>query len=160
MREIINNELKTAAAERDPARLSMLRLINTAIADKDNAARAAGQSEGVSDETIRGVIDTMIRQREKSALNYEEHGRLDLASKEREEIAVLTDLLPRQLSLEEIDHAVERAVKSTGATGIRHKGRVMHDLKSRYPGRMDFRSAACRVETLLKRLSELVPKVD
>ena len=150
MREKIKNELKAARPGADSVRLSMLRLIDTAIRDKDNAARAAGNAHGVSDEFIRGVIDTMIRQREKSALSYEEHGRLDLASNERNEIAVLNTLLPKQLSQDEIEQAVERAIKKTGATEIRHKGRVMQDLKSRYPGQMDFRKAGHRVEALLQ----------
>lgn len=128
----------------------MLRLISTAISDKDNAARLAGLPDGVSDEAIRRVIDTMIQQRKKSVLNYEEQGRLDLADNERKEIAVLTGLLPLQLCQEDIRRAVVEAIKNTGSTGIRHKGRVMSELKSRFPGQMDFKAAGRCVEELLR----------
>ena len=151
MRDKIIRELRAAESAREQPRLSMLRLISSAINDKENVARAAGRSDGVSDETIREIVNTMIRQREKSAVGYEEHGQLDLAENERNEMAVLKELLPRQLSSEEVRRAVDRAIRDTRATGIRHKGRVMGALKSKYPGRMNFRYAGEQVD---ERLSQ------
>lgn len=150
MRDKIIKELKAAESSQEQPRLSMLRLISSAISDKENVARAAGRSAGVSDDTIREIVNTMIRQREKSAVGYEEHGQLDLAESERDEMAVLKELLPRQLSSEEVCRAVDRAIRDTRATGIRHKGRVMSALKSKYPGRMNFRFAG---EQVVERLS-------
>ncbi|MCY3879502.1 MAG: GatB/YqeY domain-containing protein [Rhodobacteraceae bacterium] len=145
MRDVIMRELKAAEAGSDKVRRSMLRLINIAITDKDNLARAAGRSQGVSDEVIRNIISTMIQQRVRSAVNCEEHGQLTLAEGERGEIAILQGLLPKQLSGEEAGKAVLRAIRETQATSVRHKGRVMSVLKSRYPGQMDFRKAGEQV---------------
>lgn len=150
MREIIKRELKSAVElGSDPTRLSMLRLINTAISDKDKAVRVSGQTEGISDDVIRDVISTMIQQREESVTNYEENGRLDLAANERQEIAILTDLLPKPLSSEELELAVAKAIRATGASQIRHKGRVMRNLKTCYPGQIDFHKVGEQVEARL-----------
>ncbi len=150
MRELIKRELKSAVElGSHSTRLSMLRLINTAIEDKDKSLRAATQSEGISDGEIRAIISTMLRQRQKSVTKYEEDGRLDLAEAERQEVAVLTDLLPKPLNSADIDRAVAQAIKKTGANQIRHKGRVMQDLKTRYPDQMNFKWVSDRVEALL-----------
>ncbi len=146
MRNLINDQLKLAESEGNILRLRMLRLIKTAIADQDNALRAAGQAEWVPDDNIRDIIKTMIRQREKSARGYEEHGRLDLFDGEKQEIAILTELLPPQLSDDEVTAAVKAAMKSTGATEIRHKGRVMRELRQLYPGQMDFQQVGKYIE--------------
>lgn len=150
MREIIKRELKSAVElDSDPTRLSMLRLINTAISDKDKAVRGSGQTEGISDDIIRDVISTMIQQREESVTNYEENGWLDLAANERQEIDILTGLLPKPLSSEELELAVAKAIKVTGASQIRHKGRVMRNLKTHYPGQIDPHKVGEQVEARL-----------
>ena len=79
-----------------------------------------------------------VKQRQESARAYEEGGRLELAEKERAEIEVIEDFLPRQLDDGEIAVAIDKAVSSTGASSIRDMGRVMGELKSRYTGQMDF----------------------
>jgi hypothetical protein len=80
----------------------------------------------------------MVKQRQESARAYEEGGRLELAEKERAEVLVIEEFLPRQLSGEEISAAVDQAIAATGAEGIRDMGRVMGELKARYAGQMDF----------------------
>ena len=85
-----------------------------------------------------GILSKMAKQRQESARAYEEGGRLDLAEREREEVEVIEEFLPRQLSVTETAAAVDKAVADVGATSIRDMGKVMGLLKERYTGQMDF----------------------
>ncbi|MFG6593053.1 GatB/YqeY domain-containing protein [Sulfitobacter sp. 1A13368] len=138
LRMRISDALKQAMKDKAADRLSTLRLINAAIKDKDIAARANGTDEGVSDAEVLGILSKMAKQRQESARAYEEGGRLDLAEREREEVEVIEEFLPRQLSVTETAAAVDKAVADVGATSIRDMGKVMGLLKERYTGQMDF----------------------
>lgn len=138
LRARITSALKQAMKDKDTARLSTLRLINAAIKDKDIDARASGEDEGVGDAQVLAILGKMTKQRGESAKAYEEGGRLDLAERERNEIAVIEEFLPQQLSDEEAAAAVEAAIEEVGAEGIRDMGKVMGVLKTRYTGQMDF----------------------
>ncbi|MDF3349076.1 GatB/YqeY domain-containing protein [Sulfitobacter sp. KE34] len=140
LRMRISDALKQAMKDKAADRLSTLRLINAAIKDKDIAARANGKDEGVSDAEVLGILSKMAKQRQESARAYEEGGRLDLAEREREEVEVIEEFLPRQLSVTETAAAVDKAVADVGATSIRDMGKVMGLLKERYTGQMDFGS--------------------
>jgi len=134
----ISDALKQAMKDKAADRLSTLRLINAAIKDKDIAARAQGNDEGVSEAEVLAILSKMAKQRQESARAYEEGGRLDLAEREREEVEVIEEFLPRQLSVTETAAAVDAAVEEIGATSIRDMGKVMGLLKERYTGQMDF----------------------
>lgn len=149
MRDRITAELKEAMRAKDSTRLSTLRLITAAIKDKDIAARGKGSDAGVSDAEILAILAKMIRQREESATTYEQAGRLELAEKERAEIGVIEEFLPRQLDEAEIDKAVKAAIEEVGAGSIRDMGRVMAVLKGRYAGQMDFGRAGAAVKAAL-----------
>ena len=148
IKDRVQAALKDAMRNRATVRLSTLRLINAAIKDRDIAARASGGegAAGVSDDEVLKILGKMVRQRQESARAYEEGGRLELAEKEREEIAVIEDFLPRQLSDDEVDAAIRQAISETGAEGIRDMGRVMGALKSRYTGQMDFGAVGSQVK--------------
>ncbi|MHA6262614.1 GatB/YqeY domain-containing protein [Arenibacterium sp. CAU 1754] len=139
MRARVNAALKQAMRDKATTRLSTLRLINAAIKDQDIAARGdGGEDTGVSDAQVLAILGKMTKQRQESARAYEEGGRLDLAEREREEIGVIEEFLPRQLDDDEIAEAVRVAVETTGADSIRDMGKVMAALKSKYTGQMDF----------------------
>ncbi len=80
----------------------------------------------------------MTKQRNESMRAYEEGGRIDLAEREQQEIKVIEEFLPRQLSDEEVAEAVTKAISQTGADSIRDMGKVMGKLKESYTGQMDF----------------------
>ena len=130
--------LKQAMKDKDTARLGTLRLINAAVKDQDIAARGKGSDQGVGDAEILQILGKMTKQRNESVRAYEEGGRLDLAERERAEIAVIEEYLPRQLSEDEIAAAIDAAVTDSGATSIRDMGKVMGALKEKYTGQMDF----------------------
>lgn len=138
LRTRISDALKQAMKDKAADRLSTLRLINAAIKDKDIAERANGNDEGVSEAEVLAILSKMAKQRQESARAYEEGGRLDLAEREREEVVVIEEFLPRQLTVAETSAAVDAAVEEIGASSIRDMGKVMGLLKERYTGQMDF----------------------
>jgi uncharacterized protein YqeY len=149
LRERIGAGLKEAMRDKDATRLSTLRLINAAVKDQDIAVRAKGQTDGVGEPEVLAILGKMVKQRQESARAYEEGGRLELAEKERAEIAVIEDYLPRQLSDEEVAAAVGDAIAETGAEGLRDMGRVMGVLKGKYTGQMDFGAVGPMVKARL-----------
>ncbi|ARC89046.1 GatB/YqeY domain-containing protein [Rhodovulum sp. MB263] len=138
LRTRISAALKAAMKDREADRLGTLRLINAAIKDRDIAARTGDGEEGVSEAEVLAILARMVKQRQESARAYEEGGRLDLAERERAEIAVIEEYLPRQLTADEVDEAIGTAIVETEANSIRDMGKVMAQLKARYAGRMDF----------------------
>ncbi len=152
LREKIGEALKTAMREKDTLRLSTLRLINAAIKDRDIAKRSEGGDggdAGVGGAEILQILGKMVKQRQESARAYEEGGRVELAEKERAEIGVIEDFLPKQLSEDETAAAIEAAISETGADSIRDMGKVMGALKSKYTGQMDFGSVGPKVKAKL-----------
>jgi uncharacterized protein YqeY len=138
LRSRISDALKSAMKAKEAERLSTLRLINAAIKDRDIALRSDGGDDTVGDAEVLQILGKMVKQRNESARAYEEGGRLELADKERAEIGVIEEFLPRQLNDDEVEAAVETAIKETEAESIRDMGKVMGALKARYTGQMDF----------------------
>ena len=125
MRERINAALKEAMKAKDAGRLSTLRLISAAIKDREIAARGDGEESVIGDDEVLAILGKMVKQRQESARQYEEGGRLELAEKERGEISVIEDFLPRQLDDAEVDAAITAAMAEVGAESIRDMGKVM-----------------------------------
>lgn len=149
LRERINTALKTAMKEKDSARLGTLRLISAAIKDQDIASRSSEDDTGVSDSDILGILGKMTKQRQESVRAYEEGGRLDLAERERREVAVIEEFLPQQLSDDEVEAAIDKAITDVGASSIRDMGKIMGKLKQKYTGQMDFGKVGPRVKAKL-----------
>ncbi|MBD3663724.1 GatB/YqeY domain-containing protein [Sulfitobacter aestuariivivens] len=150
LRTRITDALKQAMKDKAADRLSTLRLINAAIKDRDIAARSGGNDEAVvSDADVLAILGKMAKQRQESARAYEEGGRLDLAEREREEITVIEEFLPRQLTDQETADAVDAAIDEIGASSIRDMGKVMGILKGKYTGQMDFGSVGPKVKERL-----------
>lgn len=148
LRDRLQTELKDAMKAREVDRLSALRLINAAIKDREIAARGEGTGE-LTDADLMAILGKMVKQRQESARVYEEGGRLELAEKELNEIRVIEEFLPRQLSPDEVEAAIAAAITETGATGIRDMGRVMAALKARHTGQMDFAAAGAAIKARL-----------
>ncbi|KFI33555.1 glutamyl-tRNA amidotransferase [Haematobacter missouriensis] len=149
LRDLISQHLKDAMKNRDAARLSALRLINAAIKDRDIALRGEGNEQGAADADILAILGRMVKQRQESARAYEEGGRLELAEKERAEIKVIEEFLPRQLGPEEVEKAIADTIADLGATSVRDMGRVMAALKAKYTGQMDFTTVGPKVKERL-----------
>jgi len=148
MRDKISAALKVAQDEEDKRRTATLRLVQMAIKDRDAAARENGR-DGVSEEDVLEILQKMVRQREKSASEFEEAGQLELAEQERLEQNIISEFLPVQIDDEEMRAICEATVKDIDAHGLRDIGRCMSTLKERYPGKMDFVQASCLMKDLL-----------
>ncbi|KPA20095.1 Yqey-like protein [Shimia sp. SK013] len=152
LRDQISAALKQAMRDRAAERLSTLRLISAAIKDRDIAARGEGEdASGVNDAEILAILAKMVKQRQESARTYEEGGRLDLAEREMNEIPVIEEFLPKQLSDDEVVAAVEAAISEVNAESIRDMGKVMGALKSKFTGQMDFGKVGPQVKDLLSK---------
>ncbi|KGE01031.1 GatB/YqeY domain-containing protein [Neorhizobium petrolearium] len=149
MRDKLSEALKTAMKAKDNRRVSTVRLIQTAIKDRDIANRGLGK-DPVSDDDILQILQKMVKQREESAKIYEDAGRAELAAQEREEIDIIKGFMPEQLSDAKVGELVQATIAEMGAQGLRDMGKVMAALKEKYPGQMDFAKASGVVKELLK----------
>lgn len=138
IRADINTALKQAMKDRASDRLSTLRLVNAAIKDHEIAMRGTAEESALSEADILAILGKMVKQRQESAKIYEEGGRLELAQEELEEIKIIEEFLPRQLSDAETEAAIDAAIAEVGAESIRDMGKVMGVLKGKYTGQMDF----------------------
>ena len=149
MRENIANALKEALKAKDQVALSTMRLIVAALKDRDIVARGNDNPDGISDEEILGMLQTMIKQRTESAKMYRDGGRPELAASEEDEIEIIKNFMPVQLSADEMKLAITSSIAKTGASSIKDMGQVMGYLKSHYAGQMDFSSASQAVKAAL-----------
>ncbi len=148
LRETFNEALKEAMRAKDQRKVGTLRLINSALKDKDIEARGLGKGP-LGDEEILALLQKMIKQRNDSIEAYEKAGRSDLVAQEQAEKAIIEAYLPQQMSPEEVRSAVQAAIAGTGAASVKDMGKVMGELKARFAGRMDFSKANGVVKELL-----------
>ena len=148
MRETVTAALKAATKAQDKRRISTLRLISAAIKDRDIAARTAGKEQATDAELLE-LLAKMIKQREESEKIYADAGRAELAQQEAEEIVIIREYLPKQLSEKDTEQAIADAIAKTGAANVKDMGKVMAELKMRYAGQMDFGKASAAVKAKL-----------
>ncbi len=144
LRERLSQSMKAAMKAKEVKRLSTVRLMLDAVQKQDIANR-----ETISDDEALVVLAKMIKQREESATSYDAGGRPELAAGEREEIIIIREFMPRQLSADESREAVKEAIATTGAGSMKDMGKVMAALKERYAGQMDFAKASAQLKELL-----------
>lgn len=149
MRDTLAKALKDALKSKDSVALSTMRLISAALKDRDIAARSSGNPDGISDEDILGMLQTMIKQRGESAKMYLDGGRPELAEAEQNEIAIIQQFLPQQLDDEAMQSAIAEIITDTDAQSVKDMGKVMAELKTRFAGQMDFGKASQMVKTAL-----------
>ena len=136
--------MKAAMLAKDAPRLSAIRMMLAAVQQQDIATRS-----DISDDDVLTVLARMIKQREESATAYDNGNRPELAKAERDEIIVIREFMPKQMSGDEAREAVNAAIASTGAASMKDMGKVMAALKERYAGQMDFAKASGLVKAKL-----------
>ncbi len=149
MRERIMNAMKMAMKDKDTVRVSTLRLINAAIKEREIVLRSNEDAGEIDADEILQILSKMVKQRDDSVKAYDDAGRDDLASRERAEIKIIREFLPKPLAEDEVAKAIENAIKDTGASSIKDMGKVMGALKAQYTGRMDFGAAGASVKAAL-----------
>ena len=150
MRSELDENLKEAIKSQEKQRVATLRLINAAIKDRDIAVRSEENTEGVSDDEIILILSNMVKQRKQSIIQYEEGGRVELAEREREEIKIIQEFLPNQLTDDEIQAEISKIIDTEDQLSIKDMGKIMGELKNKFSGRMDFGKASEIVKALLK----------
>ena len=148
LRDDINNAVKEAMKAKDERKLSTLRMVNSTIKNADIEARGQGKPP-LSDEALLSVLQKMIKQRQEAVELYDKGGRADLAAQEREEIAVISAYLPKQMSEDDVKKAISAIIVETDAAGMKDMGKVISALKAKYAGQMDFAKASGLVKAAL-----------
>jgi len=148
LRDDINNAVKEAMKAKEERKLSTLRMVNSTIKNADIEARGNGKPP-LSDEALLSVLQKMIKQRQEAVELYDKGGRAELAAGEREEIAIISAYLPKQMSEDEVKAAISAIVAETGAAGVKDMGKVIGVLKAKYAGQMDFAKASGLVKSAL-----------
>jgi hypothetical protein len=146
----VNAQLKESALKQDKDKVLTLRLIVSALKDKEIEKRGTKESS-IKDEDVIAVLNKMLKQRRESLDIYKKASRTDLSDKEQKEIDIIQEFLPKQLDDIETKKACESAVKDSGATSIKDMGKAMAILKSKYAGSIDFSKAGALLKELLSK---------
>jgi uncharacterized protein YqeY len=149
LRDDVSAELKDAMRAKNTVKTATLRLILAAIKDRDIAARTDGVFEGIGEDEVLKVLQTMVKQRRESIKMYEQGNRPELAAQEAQEIAIIQSFLPEQMDDQEIEAAVTAVIKEIEANSLKDMGTSMGLLRERYSGRMDFGKASAILKSLL-----------
>ncbi|OZA07136.1 MAG: glutamyl-tRNA amidotransferase [Rhodobacterales bacterium 17-64-5] len=147
LRERLQVAVKEAMKAKLPERLSTLRMVSSAIKDREIAARGEGTAVGEND--ILTLLGKMVKQRQESAKAYAAGGRPELETKEMNEIKVLNEFLPQQVTGADLETAIAAAVAEAEATSVKDMGRVMAVLKAKYTGMMDFGAVGALIKAQL-----------
>lgn len=149
MRQRLSDSLKTAMKAKQDREVQTVRLILAALKDRDIAARGKGNANGVADDEILQLLQSMVKQRRESIALFEQGGRLELAQQEADEITIIERFLPKQMSEAEATAAIKTVIADIGATSIKDMGKVMAALRSRFAGQMDFAKVGPAVKAQL-----------
>lgn len=136
----LNDAMKEAMKAKDALRLSTIRLIRSAVKNREIEVRAE-----LDDAAVIEVLSSLVKQRREAAQVYRDNNRPELAEKEEAELGILQEFLPAQLSEEELVALIDAAIAEVGASSPRDMGKVMKVVSARTKGRADG-----------KRVSELV----
>lgn len=150
LRDAIQNAIKEAMKNHQPERLSTVRMILAGIKEKDVDARGKGK-ECAAEADLMSMMQTMIKQRQESAKMYRDGSRPELAEKEENEIKVIEEFLPKQMTDAEVEAAIASIIAETGASSMKDMGSVMSRLREKYAGQMDFGAASGKIKTALSK---------
>ena len=144
LKERITDDMKTAMRAKDSERLGTIRLLQSAMKQKEVDERIV-----LDDTAIVAIVDKMIKQRKDSIAAFEQAARQDLVDKEKAELAVLSAYLPERLSAQELSDAVQAIVNELGASGPGDMGKVMGAVKTRLAGKADMGAVSAAVKAAL-----------
>lgn len=135
IKQKIVDDFKEAFKSKELEKKDLLAMIRSEILNKE--IEMGKRDEGLSDEEIIAVLQRAIKQRKESVQQYREGGRKELADKEQQEMDLLAEYMPKQMSDEEIKNEVENVIKKIGAVGLQDVGKVMGGVMSSLKGKVD-----------------------
>ena len=148
LREKINKQFNIALKSKNKTLVSTLRLVLSAIKERDISNRTNEKREPVKDEEIIKVLLRMKKQRQESADLYKKVGRQELSEAEESEIKIIDAFLPKQLNEEDTKKICKETIESLGASSMKDMGKIMGSLKKKYSDTIDF----SKVNTIVKGL--------
>ena len=149
IRDDLKAALVSAMKSGDKSRVAAIRLIQSAVKNRDIELRTASGAPSDDDALVTEVLQKMIKQRRESIGMYEAGGRQELADAEKAEVAVIEDFLPTQMSEDETKAAIDGIVTEIGASSVKDMGRVMAVLKERHASQLDMSKASGLVKARL-----------
>ena len=137
LRTQIDEKFKSAFKSQNSDEINALRLIRSAIKNKDIENRSRGNTEPINDQQILGVLQYLVKQRKDSIEFFKTALRNDLIDKKKKEIEIINHFLPKQLSEDEIRTIIEKFVFDNNISSIKEMGKIMGYLKSNHAGDID-----------------------
>jgi uncharacterized protein len=150
LRDTLSNDIKEAMKGGDKKKVATIRLMQSAIKEKDINSRTEGHDSALTpDAGILDIFAKMVKQRQDSIAAFEKGGRPELAQIEKDEMAIIQSYMPKQMGDDEAKAAIASIIKEIGASGIKDMGKVMAELKTKFSGQMDMGKAGGIVKSLL-----------
>ena len=133
----LKDELIIAMKDKNQLRVSTLRMVNASIKDLEISQRTNNQTDEISDNDIIDILVKMVKQRKEAADTYKQGNRDDLSKKELDEIKIIEEFLPKQLSEDEVIKIIEGVISENNISDISGMGLLMSEIKKKYSGQLD-----------------------
>ena len=137
LRNNIDEDYKQSIKNKDQQKIDTLRLIRSAIKDKDISTRTSENKEGVNDAEILSLLINLIKQRKDSIEQFQKAKRDDLIKNEQSEIEIIKEYLPQQKTQEETEKIIYEIIISNNLESIKDMGKLMSIIKNDYAGEVD-----------------------
>ena len=147
----IESDYQNSLKSKDKGKISTYRLILASIKDLDIANRSGPKKKETDDNDVKQILKKMIKQRSESIEIYKKNNREDLLKVEENEVSILSNYLPKQLSDEETKNVCLEIVKKINAQSVKDMGKVMGELKKNYPDNLDFSKAGAILKEVLNK---------
>ena len=147
----IESDYQNSLKSKDKGKISTYRLILASIKDLDIANRSGPKKKETDDNDVKQLLKKMIKQRSESIEIYKKNNREDLLKVEENEVSILSNYLPKQLSEEETKNVCLEVVKKINAQSIKDMGKVMGELKKNYSDNLDFSKAGAILKEVLNK---------
>ena len=143
---MINEQMVTAAKAKDKIRLSAIRMLKTALHNKEiDLLRPLNETETMQ------ILSGLVKQRKDSIEQFAKGGRKDLVEKEEAELKILQEFMPAQMSDEDVEALIKKAIAEVGAVSVKDMGKVMKVLMPQITGKADGKAAGDKVKALLSQ---------
>lgn len=144
LKEKIEAEMIPAAKAKDALRLSAIRMIKTALHNKEIDLRRP-----LEDADVLQVLASLVKQRADSIEQFKKGNRQDLVEKESAELKIIKEFMPAEMSEQELDAVIEGTIQQLGATGVKDMGKVMKALMPKITGKADGKMVSDKVKAIL-----------
>lgn len=149
IRENIEKQYKKSILEKNSDLTNTLRLIKSAIKDRDIEARTSGNNDGINDNQIMSLFQNLVKQRKDSIESFNKAERHDLVQKEEKELEIINSFLPKQKNEEETKNIISQLVKDNNLKSLKDMGNLMSILKENFSGEVDMSLAGKIAKTIL-----------